>query len=125
MCLGDSCKVNARRFDRRKLRVVSEYAPTVCGPDAIKDTSCQKLHDVLRTARRDDIVILATDIIAQIVRESTIKVHLGGHCGLDYWRSEKGEQLLVLCLDHHESRKADLYLRIPPRHLALPQEKAV
>lgn len=62
MRLTGSCRLNNRRSDRRKLSVVPAYAPRDCSPDVIKGTLRQKLPDLLRTARQDDVIIFAMEM---------------------------------------------------------------
>lgn len=53
-------------------------------PDAIRDNFYQRLHDPLRTSRRDEILILA-----EVVRLSSNGAHPGGPFVLDSCRSGK------------------------------------
>ena len=98
--LRGSCKISSRRQERRNLFVVSAYAPTDCSSDAVKDTFYAKLHDLLRKAKRGEVVILAGDMNARVGRLSSNEAQLGGPFGLDTCRSENGERLLTLCSEH-------------------------
>lgn len=55
--LRDSCKASRCRSDRSNKLVISAYVPIGSSLVAIKETFYQKLHDLLRTAKRGDIGI--------------------------------------------------------------------
>lgn len=54
-------KVNRPRLDRRNLFTDTAYEPTDFSPNAAKKTFCRTLHDLLRTARRGNMMVLAED----------------------------------------------------------------
>ncbi|CAH8657151.1 unnamed protein product [Dicrocoelium dendriticum] len=98
--LRGSCNVSRRRDVKRALFVVSAYAPTDCSQDAVKDSFYQQLHELLRSSKRTDIVILAGDFNARVGRLLPSEHHIGGSFGLGGSRSDNGDRLLALCSDH-------------------------
>ncbi|CAH8661049.1 unnamed protein product [Schistosoma margrebowiei] len=55
--LESSIKVRSNRREKRCLFVISAYAPTDCGPDAIKDDFYHQLSVLLQKLRSTDIVV--------------------------------------------------------------------
>ena len=98
--LKGSCRRSRLREETRNLFVIAAYAPTDCSSDAVKDGFYQRLHDLLRTIPRSDVVILAGDLNARVGRLSADESHLGGCFGLECSRSDNGERLLSLCSEH-------------------------
>ncbi|CAH8540670.1 unnamed protein product [Schistosoma guineensis] len=99
--LESSIKVRRNRREKRRLFVISAYAPTDCSPDAIKDEFYHQLTVLLQKVRSTDIVVLTGDLNAQVGRLGTEESRLGGRWGLVGRRSDNGDRLLQLCTDHN------------------------
>lgn len=67
---------------------------SMCPHTAVDDTFYQKLHEIQRKAKRDDILILG-DMSARVSWLSSNEAHLD-RLSLDFRGSENGEQLLVM-----------------------------
>lgn len=87
--LSDSCKVNKGRSDGHNFFVASEYAPTDCNPDVVKEASYQKLHSLSRRA------ILVGDMNAREDRLFSNEAYLGGLFDIDSCPCERRN---VFCL---------------------------
>ena len=98
--LNGSVRTRKDREIRRCLFVVSAYSPTDCSSDDIKDEFYRKLSDLLREARRSDVVIVAGDFNAQVGKLSEREGHLGGSYGVMAKRTDNGDRLLQLCSDN-------------------------
>ena len=98
--LKGSCRKSRFRTETRNLFVVAAYAPTDCSSDAVKDDFYQRLHNLLRSVPRTDIVVLAGDLNARVGRLTSFESHLGGRFGLDCQRTDNGDRLLSLCSEH-------------------------
>ncbi|RTG88280.1 uncharacterized protein DC041_0005854 [Schistosoma bovis] len=81
------------RDTRRCLFVVSAYSPTDCSSDDVKDEFYRKLSDLLRKAKRSDVVIVAGDFNAQVGKLSDRERHLGGSYGVVAQRTDNGDRL--------------------------------
>ncbi|KAH9590336.1 hypothetical protein MS3_00003064 [Schistosoma haematobium] len=99
--LGSSIKVRRNRREKRRIFVISVYAPTDCSPDAIKDEFYHQLTVLLQKVRSTDIVVLAGDLNAQVGRLGTEESRLDGRWGLVGHRTDNGDRLLQLCADHN------------------------
>lgn len=93
-------KINCHRSHRCNLLVVSANEPTDFKAGALNDCFYQRLHNLLRTGKRGDIVIFAGDMNARVVRLSSNQAHLGDTAGPDKCHFKNGERLLGLCSDH-------------------------
>lgn len=99
--LRGSRRVNNRRSHRHDLLLLSQYGPTDWNLDAAKDTFCQRLHGLLGTTKRGDIVILVDGVNARVGRLSSNETHIKGPFGLHSCHSENKKRSLALVLDHH------------------------
>lgn len=77
---------------------------TDCSQDAIKYTFYQKMNDLLRTTKHDDIVILAENVNPGEHRLILNEAHLEGSFGLGSCRWGSRKVQLFLCSDHHVFR---------------------
>ncbi|CAH8650188.1 unnamed protein product [Schistosoma margrebowiei] len=98
--LNGTVRIRKDRDTRRCLFVVSAYSPTDCSADDVKDEFYRKLSDLLRKARRSDVVIMAGDFNAQVGKLSEMERHLGGSYGVVAQRTDNGDRLLQLCSDN-------------------------
>lgn len=98
--LRGSYRANSLCPGRRNLFSASAYALTDCSPAVIKDIFYQRLRNLLRARRRDDLVFLAGYINARVGWLPANEMHPGGPFGLDCCRLENKELLLALLSDH-------------------------
>ncbi|CAH8665504.1 unnamed protein product [Schistosoma curassoni] len=98
--LNRTVRIRKDRDTRRCLFVVSAYSPTDCSSDGVKDEFYRKLSDLLRKAKRSDVVIVAGDFNAQVGKLSAGERHLGGSYGVVAQRTDNGDRLLQLCSDN-------------------------
>ena len=75
--LNGVTKVNSYRRRKRCLFVISAYAPTDVASEAEKDSFYRELTRLVRCAKRTDIMVLASDMNAQIGRLTSLETHLG------------------------------------------------
>ncbi|CAH8490989.1 unnamed protein product [Schistosoma margrebowiei] len=80
--LNGTVRIRKDRDTRRCLFIVSAYSPTDCSSDDVKGEFYRKLSDLLRKARRYDVVIVAGDFNAQVGKLSDRERHLGGSYGV-------------------------------------------
>ncbi|PXX94074.1 hypothetical protein DF185_23100, partial [Marinifilum breve] len=92
--LNGTVRTRKDRDTRRCLFVVSAYSPTDCSSDDVKDEFYRKLSDLLRKAKRSDVVIVAGDFNAQIGKLSERERHLSGSYGVVAQRTDNGDRLL-------------------------------
>nr|CAH8876408.1 unnamed protein product [Trichobilharzia regenti] len=86
---------------RRCLFVISAYAPTDCSSDETKDEFYQKLSSLVRKAKRSDIVVLASDINAQVGKLCQSEKDVNGTYGVLCQRTDSSDRLLQFCSDNH------------------------
>lgn len=91
--------MNILRHDGRNLLVISTYALTDFRPNAVKDNFYQRLHGLLRTAKRGGIVTLAEDLDFRVDQLFSNETHLRDSLGPDFCCSGKGGRLLALYSD--------------------------
>ena len=83
----------------------------------MKDSFYQNLDELLRKAKKTDVIVLAGDFNARIGRLLPSEQNLGGPYGLEHDRTDNGERLLKLCCDHR-LYLASLNFRRSKRRLA-------
>ena len=76
---------------------LTAYAPTDCSSDIVKEDFYHQLGDLLRSAQKTDIVILAGDMNARVGRLQMSELHIGGQQSLDTHRNDNGIRFLDLC----------------------------
>ena len=92
--------MNANRYSKQCVFVVSVCAPTDDSSEEEKDDFYIEHSRLIRLAKRPGIIIFTGDMNAQIGQLHSSETHLTGRFSVDVQPMENGDRLLQLCNDH-------------------------